>query len=72
MTITTEVHPRTTVLRQLMDDHKLTAAQVGALIGRKAHTVRVWRSVTEDRIIPEHTLEVLRMKLRGHRKVRAA
>lgn len=46
-----------------MKEHGLTARQVGEILGRTPHTVRVWRSVTADRIIPVHTLELLRLKL---------
>lgn len=57
------MNSRTKELDSLMREHGKTARQVGELLGRTPHTVRVWRSRTADRIIPEHTLEVLRMKL---------
>lgn len=46
-----------------MREHDLTARQVGEMLGRTAHTVRVWRSKYEQRVIPEHTLAFLRMKI---------
>lgn len=46
-----------------MRDYDLTARQVGELLSRTPHTVRVWRSKYEHRVIPEHTLAFLRMKL---------
>lgn len=57
------MHIRTKQLDQLMRDYSVNAREVGELIDRKPHTVRVWRSCTEDRIIPDHTLEVLRIRL---------
>jgi hypothetical protein len=43
--------------------HKLTASAVGEMVGRKAHTVRVWRCASTDRSIPEHTLTVLKLRI---------
>lgn len=57
------MHARTHELDALMKAHKLTAPKVGKLLGRDAHTVRCWRSKWEDRIIPEHMLELLKLKL---------
>ncbi|HKY46172.1 MAG TPA: hypothetical protein VJM50_23980 [Pyrinomonadaceae bacterium] len=54
---------RTEELNALMREHRLTARAVGELVGREPHTVRCWRSNWKDRTIPEHTLEVLKMKL---------
>jgi hypothetical protein len=54
---------RTQQLDALMKKHSLTAREVGDLIGREPHTVRCWRSAWEGRVIPEHTLEVLKMKI---------
>ena len=53
---------RTAELNRIMTESKLTARQVGALLGRDAHTVRNWRS-SSDRTIPAHALELLRVKL---------
>jgi len=53
---------RTAELDRIMRDHGLTARQVGELLNRDAQTVRNWRS-SNDRTIPEHALEVLRVKL---------
>ncbi|WP_036041572.1 helix-turn-helix domain-containing protein [Bradyrhizobium yuanmingense] len=54
---------RTQELDILMREHDLTARQVGEMLGRTPHTVRVWRSKYEQRVIPEHTLAFLRMKI---------
>lgn len=59
------MNERTKELDALMRTHGLTARQVGEMLGREAHTVRVWRSRSEDRVIPQHTLEVLRLRLAG-------
>lgn len=53
---------RTNELDRLMRDKRMTARQIGALVGRSAKTVRNWRS-SRDRTIPEHTLVALRAKL---------
>lgn len=54
---------RTNELDALMRQHALTARQVGEILNRKPHTVRVWRSRYAERTIPDHTLQVLKMKL---------
>lgn len=54
---------RTEQLHKLMADHGLTAEQVGKLLNRSAQTVRIWRCQSDGRTIPEHTLEVLKLKL---------
>ncbi|QJB21788.1 transcriptional repressor [Xanthomonas phage FoX5] len=64
------MHPRTEQLNKLMRDYSVTASEVGELINRKTHTVNVWRGCTKDRIIPDHTLEVLRIRL-AERAVKA-
>lgn len=45
-----------------MRAHRLTAAQVGELVGRRKTTVRIWR-VGRERRIPANTLELLELKL---------
>lgn len=57
------MHTRTKELDTIMRVNKLTPTQVGEMLNRTPQTVRVWRAVTEDRIIPEHALEVLRLRL---------
>lgn len=57
------MNTRTKQLDALMKEHGLTARQVGEMIGRTAHTVRVWRSKYEHRVIPEHTLSHLLVKI---------
>lgn len=49
-------------LKQLMHEHRLTAPAVALLIGRSAHTVRVWRC-SNDTIIPDNMLELLELKI---------
>lgn len=56
-----EKHPRTTELFKIMADNNLSAEVVGALVGRTEQTVRIWRNGTK--VIPEHTLAVLKMKV---------
>lgn len=52
-------------LRELMTQHKLTARQVGEMLNRSRQTVLCWRSKWEAREIPEHSLELLEIKLAG-------
>lgn len=49
-------------LKTLMRTHRLKSPDVAALVGRTAHTVRVWRCCN-DTNIPDHLLELLRFKL---------
>lgn len=55
-----------------MTQYRLNAPDVGALLDRSAQTVRMWRC--ESKIIPEHTLTVLELKVKSgtHLKGRAA
>ena len=46
-----------------MEQHKLNAPAVGRLLDRSAQTVRMWRC--ESKIIPEHTLTVLELKVKS-------
>lgn len=46
-----------------MRARKMTARQVGDMLGRSAQTVRGWRCTHEGRSIPAHCLELLNMKL---------
>jgi hypothetical protein len=59
------VNSRTARLRELMSSYGLTARQVGELLNRTPHTVRVWKSSWEKRVIPEHALALLEMRLQG-------
>ena len=56
------MHDRTMALDALMRASALTARQVGALIERKAHTVRVWRCEGGGRVIPATVLALLQTK----------
>lgn len=58
-----KTHERTKELDALMREHQLTARAVGDMLGRDAHTVRCWRSKHPGRVIPEHALELLKLKL---------
>lgn len=58
-------NPRTAALKSLMRKNKLTARQVGDMIGREPHTVRCWRCESAGRVIPVHTLELLQLKLQA-------
>lgn len=54
---------RTEQLRDLMAAHKLSVAQVGAILHRTPTTVRIWRCKDDRRQIPEHALQLLRTKV---------
>lgn len=49
-------------LKDLMQQHKLNAPQVAAILGRSAHTVREWRCSNANNI-PDQLLELLHLKL---------
>ena len=53
---------RTHELKKLMERHGLTAKAVAQILNRKPATVFMWRTGT-FKIIPEHTLAVLRNHL---------
>lgn len=57
------MNTNTEKLRALMRQHRLSAADVGRLLGRAPHTVRVWRVRNTTRPIPDNTLELLTLKL---------
>lgn len=57
------MNSRTEDLIKLMDEHGVSAREVSELLNRAVHTVRVWRMRDDARVIPEHSLEVLRIKL---------
>jgi transposase len=46
-----------------MRDHDMSAREVGDMLGRTPHTIRVWRSKYDERIIPDHALQLLKFKL---------
>jgi hypothetical protein len=64
------MNSKTDQLIKLMDVHKLTAAQVGALLGRTAGTVRIWRCKSDNRTIPATALELLAFKLNTKKNAR--
>lgn len=57
------MHKNTERLHKLMRDHRVNCVKVAEILGRKAHTVRVWRVKKTDRPIPDDTLELLAIKL---------
>jgi transcriptional regulator with XRE-family HTH domain len=52
---------RTIELRRIMHDHGLSAREVAKLLGRSVTTVRIWRCASLGRVIPEHSLQYLRL-----------
>lgn len=57
------MNDRTKKLRDLMASSQLDCEAVGAMLGRTAQTVRVWRCKYDARTIPAHTLRVLELTL---------
>ena len=49
-------------LIQLMEDHSVDSLDVGKILNRKPTTVETWRSISGVDI-PDHTLELLTLKL---------
>ena len=62
---------RTKRLLHLMKKHRLSAGDVGEMLGRTAQTVRVWRCAWGERAIPEHTLLALETKIAQRAAVEA-
>lgn len=54
---------RTAMLHKIMEDNKLSAREVGGILGRKPITVLIWRCKDDKRTIPQHALELLELKL---------
>jgi hypothetical protein len=54
---------KTRRLRKLMREHRLKAADVAAMLGRKPSTVNVWRCSNDERVIPDQALQLLELKL---------
>ena len=61
------MHANTLELIRLIKAHNLSTKSISIILGRKPQTVRHWRSKTGFRVIPDHQLELLRLKLaNGH------
>lgn len=54
---------KTQTLREIMQKHKLSNKDVGALLGRSAQTVRIWSCANGGRVIPNTALELLQFKV---------
>ena len=46
-----------------MRKHKLSAAEVGAIVKRKAITVNIWRCASDNRIIAPELLKLLELTM---------
>lgn len=57
------MHERTAELHQIMKQNGLTCKQVAALMGRSEKTVLIWRAKSDDKVIPENMLMLLKYKL---------
>lgn len=57
------MNENTTELLRLIDQHHLSTKDIATMLSRKAQTVRHWRSKTGFRVIPDHQLELLKLKL---------
>lgn len=55
------MHKNTKRLRAIMRKHGLSAADVGAIVGRKAVTVNIWRCKNPARIIPPELLKLVEL-----------
>lgn len=58
-------YPATRELRRLMKLHRLTQSGISRLCGCSRNSVHYW--LKEDPVIPEHRLELLKLKLNGAR-----
>lgn len=57
------MHQNTTQLLEIIASNNLTTKDIAELLGRTNQTVRIWRSKNEGRVIPDHQLELLKLKL---------
>jgi hypothetical protein len=57
------MHNQTQKLIDLMQKHKLKAADVGRILGKSPQTVRGWRCDNAVRIIPANELRLLELEL---------
>lgn len=57
------MHERTAKLIDLMQAHKLSAADVGRILEKAPQTVRVWRCKGEEKVIPTNELRLLELEL---------
>lgn len=57
------MHKNTQELHQLMEQHQLTPNKVAELLNRKVGTVYIWRVKDTEKVIPDQTLELLKLKL---------
>lgn len=58
-------------LRALMNAHKVSTAQVAAILHRTPGTVRVWRCKHPARQIPDQALRLLELELTSRSKAGA-
>lgn len=58
-------HPNTLKLREAMDSRSMTAREVSWLLNCEPNTVRVWRTLTTTRVIPDMKLDYLLLKLQA-------
>jgi hypothetical protein len=57
------MHERTEQLRQLMQSNNLSCAEVGKLLGKSPQTVRIWRCHSDNKVISQELLQLLRYKV---------
>lgn len=57
------MHERTKELHKIMADNGLSCEKVAELMGRSAKTVTIWRTKSDNKVIPENMLALLKYKL---------
>jgi DNA-binding transcriptional regulator YiaG len=62
------LHTNTEQLLEIITSNNLSTKDIAALLGRTNQTVRIWRSKTGHRVIPDHQLELLKLKLAKRRQ----
>lgn len=62
------MHTNTEQLLEIITSNNLSTKDIAALLGRTNQTVRIWRSKTGHRVIPDHQLELLKLKLAKRRQ----
>lgn len=57
------MNTKTKRLKALMKAHDLTVEQVAAMTDRSATTVKIWKCKHPARVIPDHLLQLLELKV---------
>lgn len=57
------MNAKTKRLKAIMKDHDLSVEQVATMTERSATTVKIWKCKHPARVIPDHLLQLLELKV---------